>query len=75
MSLAHGKAIKQGRAKEPPAEKRSDNCPIQKDAKFPDSVNVSIGITHEDSVTQMPPQDVSNRSTSPWDYRYHTYFH
>ncbi|KAJ6659648.1 hypothetical protein lerEdw1_018617 [Lerista edwardsae] len=68
MSLAHGKAIKQRRAKESLGEKRSDNCPTQEDAKFPDSVNISIGIAHEDSATQMP-QDVRNRSTSPWDYR------
>lgn len=77
MHLAHGKAIKQKRSNA--NEKTSDNCPIQEECKFPDCVNVHIGSIQKDSESTTKdspiqlPQDVRNRSTSPWDYRYCAY--
>ncbi|XP_066478448.1 interleukin-17F [Tiliqua scincoides] len=68
MYLAHGKVIKQKRAKKAVFEKMNDNCPTQEDCKYPDCMNIHIGFSHKDSTIQRP-QDVRNRSTSPWDYR------
>uniref|UniRef100_K7FL34 Interleukin 17F n=2 Tax=Pelodiscus sinensis TaxID=13735 RepID=K7FL34_PELSI len=65
---ALGKAIRPGFNGERGAEeKKSDDCPPQKDSRFPLSVKVDISISSTQHATKVA-HDISNRSVSPWDY-------
>ncbi|XP_007061784.3 interleukin-17A [Chelonia mydas] len=48
-------------------EKMSDDCPTQKNSRFPLSVKVNIHISSPSHAIRMA-HDVRNRSISPWDY-------
>uniref|UniRef100_A0A8C3PBS4 Interleukin-17F n=1 Tax=Chrysemys picta bellii TaxID=8478 RepID=A0A8C3PBS4_CHRPI len=65
---AHGKAVQPGfNTERGTDEKKSDDCPPQKDARFPLSVKVDISISSTKHAIKVA-HDVSNRSMSPWDY-------
>uniref|UniRef100_A0A8C8SCI0 Interleukin 17F n=1 Tax=Pelusios castaneus TaxID=367368 RepID=A0A8C8SCI0_9SAUR len=65
---AHGKAVQPGFNMERDTdEKTSDNCPTQKDVRFPLSVKVNISISSPKHATKMA-HDINNRSMAPWDY-------
>ncbi|XP_067401075.1 interleukin-17F-like [Emydura macquarii macquarii] len=65
---AHGKAVQTGFNTESSAdEKKSDDCPTEKDSKFPLSMKVDISISSIKQATKVA-HDVSDRSMSPWDY-------
>uniref|UniRef100_A0A8C8VMI3 Interleukin 17F n=1 Tax=Pelusios castaneus TaxID=367368 RepID=A0A8C8VMI3_9SAUR len=65
---AHGKAVRSGFNKGRETDmKTSDNCPPQKDSRFPLSVKVDINISGPKHATKMA-HDINNRSMAPWDY-------
>lgn len=67
---AYGKAVQTGfNIERGTDEKKSDDCPLQKDSRFPLSVKVDINISSTKHATKVG-HDVNNRSMSPWDYRY-----
>ncbi|XP_077164102.1 interleukin-17F-like [Paroedura picta] len=68
MNSVHGKSLSSKKSKESPSEQQSDDCPTYEDSKFPDSVKIRIEVVHRNPGT-VRPQDVRNRSLSPWDYR------
>ncbi|KAL8173082.1 UNVERIFIED_CONTAM: hypothetical protein K2H54_039702 [Gekko kuhli] len=60
MNSVHGKAMN--------SKKTKDGCPTHEDPEFPDSMRVQIQVVHTNPGNARP-QDVRNRSLSPWDYR------
>ncbi|CAM5131060.1 unnamed protein product [Natator depressus] len=65
---AYGKAVQTGfNIERGTDEKKSDDCPLQKDSRFPLSVKVDINISSTKHATKVG-HDVNNRSMSPWDY-------
>ncbi|XP_074845257.1 interleukin-17F-like [Carettochelys insculpta] len=64
----HGMAIQPGSNQERGTDdQKGDDCPTQKDSRFPLSVKVDISISSTQHATKVV-HDVSNRSISPWDY-------
>ncbi|NWJ01865.1 IL17F protein, partial [Crypturellus undulatus] len=49
-------------------KKLGEDCPTQKDLKFPATVKVDVHFSNSDPVSRII-HDVRNRSLAPWDYR------
>uniref|UniRef100_A0A8D0L4N5 Interleukin-17F n=1 Tax=Sphenodon punctatus TaxID=8508 RepID=A0A8D0L4N5_SPHPU len=71
LGSIHGKAVRPGfNTGEGSEEKANIGCLFQKNSTFPLSVKVDISIIGANHAFKVV-HDVSNRSTSPWDYRYY----
>nr|XP_056712791.1 interleukin-17F-like [Euleptes europaea] len=68
INSVHGRATNPKKIKANPVEQGSQDCPTNEASKFPDSVRVQIHLVPTNP-GNTPPQDVRNRSISPWDYR------
>ncbi|XP_060113441.1 interleukin-17F-like [Heteronotia binoei] len=68
INSVYGRAINSKKIKQISSELQSENCPTHKDSKFPDSVRVLLQIIPTNR-SHDRPQDVGDRSLSPWDYR------
>ncbi|XP_077782690.1 interleukin-17F-like [Podarcis muralis] len=69
INLASGKAVKPGKNNEEPSE----NCPPQSGTQEdfpPKSLTFQVHIGRPQPASEVP-QDIRNRSVSPWDYSTH----
>ncbi|CAI5769128.1 interleukininterleukin-17F-like [Podarcis lilfordi] len=69
INLASGKAVKPGKNNEEPSE----NCPPQSGTQEdfpPKSLTFQVHIGRPQPASEVP-QDIRNRSASPWDYSIH----
>ncbi|XP_033001245.1 interleukin-17F-like [Lacerta agilis] len=69
INLASGKAVKPGKNNEEPSE----NCPPQSGTQEdfpPKSLTFQVHLGRSQPASEVP-QDVRNRSVSPWDYSTH----
>lgn len=69
-SPAQGKVIKPGPKPGNLFKQASAGCLTQKDSKFPQTVRVNLSISNTNQDTKLSSLNASNRSLSPWDYRY-----
>ncbi|NXA42522.1 IL17F protein, partial [Eudromia elegans] len=67
-SSPHRRVVHPRLGKDGGFERLSEDCPTQKDLKFPTTVKVDIHIGSSDPVPRII-HDVRNRSLAPWDYR------
>lgn len=69
-SPAQGKVIKPGLKSGNLFKQAPAGCLTQKDSKFPQTVRVNLSISNTNQDTRLSSLNASNRSLSPWDYRY-----